>query len=148
MKIQGIRISDGKDNVLRVTLSDILKEVADGSSFYWVILFLDGTPNPGKGVFLQEYENKINNSENGLTIKWDELLSISSNFFQMFETIILGSKDPKLLKRYEKEEDMYRTCDIVIDLIDCAFWEVYSKEQSFINKLKKKFKEVELIEVS
>jgi hypothetical protein len=147
MKTKGIRISDGKGNVLGPTLSDILIELNNGPSFYWSILFLDGTPSPGQGHFLTEYENKINNSENGISIKWEELTTLSSKFFQMFETIILGSKDPKLLRRYEKEKEMYITCDIVIDLIDCAFWEVYSKDQDFLSKLQKKFQIVEFLEI-
>jgi hypothetical protein len=147
MSTKGIRISDGNGNILSPALSDILKEVTDGNSFYWSILFLDGTPNLGQGHFLTEYERKINNSENGLQINWEELNELSGKFFQMFETIILGCKDLKLLRRYEQEKEMYTTCDIVIDLIDCAFWEIYSKNESFINKLKEKFKEVEVIEV-
>ena len=129
------------------TLSDILDEITDGSSFYWTILFLDGTPNPGHGIFLTDYENKINNSENGLLVKWEELTTLPIKFFQMFETTILGCRNAKLLRRYSKEEEMYRTCDIVIDLIDCAFWEVYSKDQNLINRLEEKFKDVEMLEI-
>jgi hypothetical protein len=147
MNIKGIRISDGKGSMLGPTLSDLLEEITNGDSFYWSILFLDGTPNPGQGHLLTEYESEINNSENGVPIRWEELARLSSRFFQMFETTILGCKDTKLLRRYEKEEEMYVTCDIVIDLIDCAFWEVYSKDPNLIDKLQEKFKEIELIEI-
>ena len=147
MKTKGIRISDGKGNILEPTLLDILEEISDGNSLSWSILFLDGTPSPGQGHFLTEYETKINNSQDGLPIKWEELITLSSKFFQMFETIILGCKDSSLLRRYEKEEEMYTTCDIVIDLIDCAFWEVYSKDQYLLKKLQDKFQETEILEV-
>ena len=116
---------DGKGNVLSPTLSDILKEFDNGVSFYWTILILDGTPSPGEGRLIMEYGRKINNSENGIPISWEDLIALSDKFYQMFETTILGSKDTKLLRRYENEKEMYTTCDIVIDLIDCTFWEVY-----------------------
>ena len=145
METKGIRISDG-DKVLEPTLSDILEVITDGDVFYWSILFLDGAPNPDQGCFLAEYERKINNSENGVLIKWEEVITLSSKFFQMFETLILGCKDPKLLRRYKKEEEMYKACDIVIDLVDCVCWEVFSKDKELINRLASKFKEIEFLE--
>ena len=143
MKTQEIRIMDGKGNVLSPTLSDILNEFDNGVSFYWIILFLDGTPNPGQGRFIMEYGRKINDSENGIPISWEDLIALSDKFYQMFETTILGSKDTKLLRRYENEKEMYTTCDIVIDLIDCTFWEVYSKDLNFLIRLQNKFQKIE-----
>jgi hypothetical protein len=145
MNIQGIRISDSKDNVLFVKLSDILEEIPYGFSLCWSILFLDGTPNQGEGRFLSEYQNRINKSENGLRIDWKDLKSLSKKYFQMFETTILGCRDANLLHRFDDEKEMYHTCDIVIDLIDCAFWEVYSKDSVIIDNLNRKFKEIEIL---
>jgi hypothetical protein len=146
MKTYGIRISDGRGNVLSPTLSDILEEINEGISFNWCILFLDGTPNPGQGKFLIEYEKKINDSENGLFLSLKELKTLSGKFFQMFETIVLGSYNIDLLHRYKEDKDMYTTCDVVIELIDCAFWEVYVKDIKVIERLKERFKEIELLD--
>lgn len=146
MKSYGIRISDGKGEVLSPTLYDILKEIKEGDSYYWSILFLDGTPTPGQGPFLAIYKKEINDSEHGVLISWDDLCRLSNIFFQMFEVIVLGSKDATSLHRYVNEEEMQNTCDIVIYLIDCAFWEVYSKNQELIDTLKKKFKETEYLD--
>lgn len=147
MKAKGIRILDGKGDVLEPKLADILQELTNGDSYKWSILFLDGTPSPGQGHFLTNYENKINQSENGCLIEWIDLIKLSDKFFQMFETTILGCKDIKSLRRYKKEEEMYKTCDIVLDLIDCAFWEVYSKDRIFLDKLQGKFRETEILEM-
>lgn len=147
MKTYGIRISDGRGNVLSPTLGDILNEINEGISFNWCVLFLDGTPNLGQGKFLIDYEKKINDSENGLILSFEELKNISSKFFQMFETIVLGSHNVNFLHRYQEEKDMYTTCDIVIELIDCAFWEVYVKDIRVIERLKKRLKEVELLDL-
>ena len=146
MKTYGIRIADGRGKVLRPTLKDILEEMHQGSSFKWRILFLDGTPKPGEGLFLIEYEKKMNESKNGLLLSLQELKNVSDRFFQMFETIVMGSYDVKFLHRYDDENDMYKTCDVVIELIDCAFWEVYTKDISLIERLKIRFKEIELLD--
>ena len=146
MKTYGIRIFDGRENILSATLRDILNEIDNDPSFNWCILFLDGTPQPGEGQFLVEYEKKINDSENGLLISLEELKELSEKFFQMFETIVLGCRDVSLLHRYEEEIEMFKTCDISVVLIDCAFWEVYTKDIKIIDRLKEKYKEIEFLD--
>ena len=143
MNTKGIRISDEFD-VLNISLSEILEEVIDGKSFYWTILFLDGTPNNDQKDLLKMCK-KINQSENGLIVTWENLLTISNRFYQMFETIILGCKNPDLLRRYNSEEEMYKTCDITIELIDRAFWEVYSRDKLLMDRIKKKFTETTIL---
>lgn len=145
MRTNGIKILDGEGDALSTTLSDILEEFSDGKSFYWSILFLDGMPHREHGRFLMKYAKKINHSENGIPIKWEELIALSEKFFQMYVILVLGCKDVRLLQRYDKEKEMYEACDVVIELIDCAFWEVYSKDEDFIDRLKNKFKEIEIL---
>ena len=41
---------------------------------------------------------------------------------------------------------MYETCDISIMMFDGGYWEVFSKDASLIERLSKKFKEVEFLE--
>ncbi len=41
---------------------------------------------------------------------------------------------------------MYIICDVVIELIDCAFWEVYVKDMKVIDRLRERFKEIELLD--
>ena len=65
MKTQGVRISDSKDDVLLVSLADILEELPNSTSLYWSILFLDGTPIPGEGKNLRAYQDQINRSTKG-----------------------------------------------------------------------------------
>jgi hypothetical protein len=148
MKTHGIRISDGRDDVLTVKIEDILQEIKNGSDLKWCILFLDGTPNKGEGILVNEYKCKINGLENGLHLDWREIFLISKKFFQIFEVTILGCKAEKNLHRYSNDQEMYLSCDIVIELIDCAFWQVFSKNTELIKKLKEKFKKTELLETN
>ncbi len=146
MQTYGIRISDSKDNVLNVKISDILKLIKKGNDLSWCILFLDGIPNPKNANTINSYKNKINKSKEGLKLKWDDLNFIGDQLFQIYETIILGCKNKDFLHRYDNDQLMYQSCDIVIELVDCAFWQIFSKNQHLIDRIKKRFKEVELLE--
>ena len=145
MKAHGIKIFEDKIFFLNISLSDILKEIYQGESFFWNILFLDGTLVHNQKKNLIKYMKKINESSEGIFIKWKELFLLSKQFDQIFETIILGSKDINLLHRYKNDNEMYESCDIVIELIDCYFWQVYAKDQTIIEKLAKRFSKIEMI---
>ena|ERR1700722_3926879 len=146
--MRGIRIFDKKKEKALIGLSEILEIIKNGAAFNWSILFLDGMPNREYAKEIVVYEREINSSLNGKIIDWENLKLLNARFFQIYETIILGCKDTKLLHRYEDENEMYRICDIVIELIDCAFWEVYSKDKNLIQTIKHQFNEVELIELA
>jgi len=146
MKISGIQISDSKENVLAVSLHDVLEEISNGMNLYWSILFIDGLIKSKEDLVISELEAKINHSENGLLIKWNDLLKLSNKFFQTYETIILASKNINVLHRYTNDHKMHQECDIVIELIDCAFWNIYSHDQKIIDKFMTKFKSVKMIE--
>lgn len=145
MQPHGIRIFDSQDNVLNVNIFDVLKEIQNGDDLNWCILFLDGIPTLGEGNTATEYKNKINKSPEGFKTNWNEIFFVGNYFFQIFEIIILGSKAEEYLHRYDNDQEMYHFCDIVIELIDCAFWQIYSKDLELIDRLKKKFKNTEFL---
>ncbi len=143
MKIKGVRISDG-EIVLSVNLPDILKEVPNPSLYHWSILELHGMGNlVGKSV--PDFEDEINDSDEGLAISWNDLNVLAAQYRQIIDMILIGSKDKTDLKRYENDQMMYETCDFVIWMFDSSFWEVFSKDESFIDRLASKFKEVKFI---
>ena len=146
MKTYGIRISDSKNDVLSVKIGDILQEIKNGSVLKWCILFLDGTPNKGEGLFVNDYKRKINELENGFQLDYDDLLLVSEKFSQIFEIIILGSNSKNKPHHYRNDQEMYRSCDIVIELIDCSFWQVFSKDHELTKRLREKFNEIEFLE--
>ena len=145
MKTSGIRIYDSNNNILAISLSDILEEIPKGSSYYWALLFIDGSPEKGCGHFFVEYKNKVNHSEKGLLINFDELNKLDSKFFQIYEVRLLASMHPVLLRRYMTEEEMYKKCELVIELIDCSFWEVHAHKKALILNLQKKFQQTKLL---
>ena len=146
MMSKGLRISDEKNEIISFKLPDILKEIKNGNDFHWAILDFDGSGALGEDKPIPGFKRQILDSENGYFISWDELFSLSFKFWEIVDITLIGCKNQKLLKFYEDEIEMYETCDIVIEMIDSSFWQVFSKDEELINRLAKKFKEVEFLE--
>ncbi len=146
MKSKGIRIADKGEDRACVGLPCNLEKIQGGKDFYWSILYIYAIGDLGGGQSLVSFEKEVNKSERGLFISWNELSRISKKFWQIYDIIILGCKDEKLLRRYSEDQEMCETCDIFIEMIDCGYWEVFSKDASLIDRLSKKFKEIEFLE--
>ena len=144
MKTKGIRVVDKENGHICVNLSDILKEISEGDSYFWSILYLYAFGYKGD-MASKISEDKINKSERGVLITWKDLNFFSLQYDQFIDATIIGCKDQTILKRYP-EQEMYETCDIVIVMFDSSYWEIFSKDESLINRLANKFKEVELLE--
>ena len=143
---KGIRISDKKNRIVSVELPEILNEINNGDQFVWSILYLQTTGDLGEGRSIPVFEKQIIEAKSGLVISWKELNELSQRFWDLMDIIIIGCKDRNLLRRYENDQKMYETCDIVIEMIDSGYWEVFSKDPSLIASLKAKFKDTELLE--
>lgn len=146
MTSKGIRIKDiSSNNVVSVELSDILKEIIDGNSLCWSILYIDALERLGgiRGSLTYEVlERECNQSEKGFSINWSDLNELSKEFNQIIDIILVGCRDINLIKRYEVDQEMYESCDIYIEMHDSCFWEVFSNDESLINRLVAKFKDV------
>lgn len=145
MKVRGIRISDSRDRVVSVELPDILEEIRDGNLLQWSILYLEATGDLGEDRSIADFEEKIFNLEDGLYINWEDLNILSKKFNQVIDIIIIGSKSKLLLRRYTNDHEMYETCDVVIQMIDSSYWEVFSQDKSLIDRLSTKFKKIKLL---
>lgn len=145
MKAKGIRILDKKNNIVSVELPDILKEIPNGKSFYWSVLYLYATGHLGENQSMPALEKKIIESEKGLFITWENLNDLSHKFYDLMHIIIIGCKKNDLLKRYENNQKMYEHCNIVIEMFDSCYWEIFSKDHCFIDRLEGKFKKTEIL---
>lgn len=144
MLIKGIRILDTTNHVVNVELNDILIEIPNGNLYHWSILSLEGIGSPDKKP-IPTFQKEILNSSNGFFISWDKLNVLASKFSQIIDMVLIGSKDKHNLKRYATDQEMYEVCDIVVDMFDSSFWEIFSKDEAFINRLALKFKKTEFI---
>ena len=146
MQAKGIRILDKKNGLVSVELPSIFSEIKNGDSLYWSILYSYATGDLGQGQSIPEYEQKIADFEKGSFISWGELNLLSKKLYDVMDFTLIGCYDQTFLKRYENECEMHDSCDIVIEMIDSSYWEVYSKNEKLIEKLAAKFKQVEFLD--
>ncbi len=144
MKTKGIRISDIKDGKC-IPLSELLENIPNEKQFFWALLWLDVTSLKNEGKHLIALEKKTNQSKNGLLLTFESLLKISKKIFQEINVTIIACKAKESLHHYKEDREMYETCDIVIEMIDGGFWEVFSKNVEWLNQLAKKFQNVEFL---
>ncbi len=137
----GIRILDVENHLVSVYLKDILEEI-DGANYFWSILFFDGMGLLKNWNSLDDFENNVNKSEKGLFINWKDLNDLANQFDEIIDILIIGSKNQKVLVRYDDSEEMYKSCDFVINKFDSSYWEVFSNDQRFIQKFSEKFKKI------
>ncbi len=145
MTSSGIRISDIKDNAC-IPLVDLLPLI-NGSKLYWVLLWLDIMPKKEHGEYIIDLEPKVNKSPNGLSCSWDFLSELADKFYQEIDLLIIGSQSVQNLHRYKDDKEMYETCDVVIQMIDGGFWEIFSSDPNLIAKLKSRFRKTEPLDV-
>lgn len=144
MNTKGIRISDLKNGKC-IPLFELLRDIPDPNQFNWSLLWFDVTAVDKEGEFIFEQREKINSSEKGINCTFASLIELSEKIFQEIEVLIIGCKIKKDLHRYNEDQMMYETCDIVIEMIDGGFWEIFSKNTNWIDQLAKKYEKVEFI---
>ncbi len=147
-KIMQIKDSD-LGGVLTVELKHILDLLMpEGRQLSWAILDIEATGDLGEGEKILDFEKEIQQSPIGFPLSWDKLVSLSHAFFEIINTVIVGYKDPnyhpKLLPGHPVEE-LYKSCEIVIEMIDSSLWSIYAREEKIIQKLQLAFRDVELL---
>jgi len=142
---KGIRIHDAEDNVVTVHLPDILCEIEGPTNYHWSIMFMEIFRYYGAEECVGNLENEAKNSPCGLFITWDRLNRLAQDAVQFEDLILIGCQNKNEIMRREKAVDQYENSDIYIEMFDCSYWEVFSKEHAFIDRLSKKFKDVELL---
>ena len=58
---------------------------------------------------------------------------------------IIACKVKEHLHRYKEDQRMYENCDIVVEMIDGGSWEIFSKNTPWIDRLAKKYNQVEFL---
>lgn len=140
-----VEINDSKDGLLAVTLPMLLDEISSrGEKLHWSIFYLSATGDLGDDRSIVDFEDEISDSDKGFLLSWDELKALSIKFDQIFDTLIIGAANKEDIKKYDDDEKLYSKFDIVLDLFDGAYWQVYSKDESVIDKMANKFSKVKL----
>ena len=144
MSMKGIRISDVREGKC-IPLSELLTSVPDATSLHWGLLWLDASSVKGEGQNINDLGRQVNQSENGLILDFDFLFDIARKIYQEIDVLIIGCLDPRDLRRYKEDKEMYESCDVVLEMIDGGFWEVFSKNASWLEGLSRKYKNIEIL---
>lgn len=147
-KIKKIEILDGqKENPdVLVSFPDILNLISNGDQFCWAIL-PDYEPSYIKGEaqsISKNIKNEIAANKIGF-IHWDEIKILSEGVAQFINLVLIGCKDPKKLKYYQNDDEIFQECEIVIIAFDSSWWEVSCKDEKLMKKFIDTFKEVKII---
>jgi hypothetical protein len=81
----------------------------------------------------------------GFPCTFEFLINFSKKIFQEIEVLIIGCKIKENLHRYKEDQEMYENCDVVIEMIDGGFWEVFSKNKNLIDQLTKRYEKVDFL---
>lgn len=142
MMANALMINGDRGEVLSVSLLDILNCIEMGSKYKWSILWLEAVGKPMDNSVLK-HEQEIKNSNSGLRCGWDELSQLSIRFDQINEILLIGDENETKLKRYKDDNELYNSCCFIIELIDSSYWIVRSRDENFLNKIKKTLTGVE-----
>jgi hypothetical protein len=145
MKTYGIRILDKCNRIVSVTFQEILGEIKGGNLFRWSLLYFYGRGHLKNGKSMSFFEEEVNNSEHGTLFSWDSLLEFAESLDEVIDMLIIASKDPLSIVRYSNDQAMYEACEVVIEMVDSSYWEVFSKDRALIVRLAQKFKQVEFL---
>lgn len=142
-----------KDTDSRGSLSVELKHILQlitpvGHQLSWAILDLYATGDLGEGKNILDLEEKIRQSPEGISTTWNELVSLSGAFFEIIDIVIAGYQDPNYrpqLSPDHRKEELYKSCEIVIELIDASLWSIYARDNELIQKFQLVFHDVMIL---
>ena len=121
--------------ILSVNLEDILQKIRGIEVYQWKILWIDGVSHK---LHMGNLVKAVNDSSDGLLIKSKKLLVLSTKFYQLYELILIGDKDQNKLHRLE-DNDLKKDCEFFIELVDSSYWEITSKNKTFMDNIKQNF---------
>lgn len=129
------------------SLLDLLPHI-DGNNLNWALLWVDVMPKREHAESIIKLEPQVNKSPNGVVCSWDFILKLAQKCDQEINLLIIASKSVQNLRRYKDDKEMYETCDVVIEMIDGGFWEIFSSDPKLIAKLKSQFHDTEPLDVN
>ena len=143
--IEKIRITGKSDEtILTIKLKDILESISNPSIYKWNLLWIEAIGTYEESIL--DFEARINDSNNGVQFEFDELIKLSDSMDQILELTLIADLASEKLVRYDTDEEMYKNCKYVIELIDSSFWEFTTSDFNDLKVFKEKFDGVSDVE--
>jgi hypothetical protein len=149
-KLKGIRIKDGLENyphTLGVTLEDMLSVISDiGARFRWAFLELDSGYKLDVDA-LPDYHklaHMINEPAAGMGLHWNELVHIASSLDNSIMIVVAAYADESrrpVLGEKHTWTSFVDQCDVVLNLHDGSWWDIYAKDEKIKERFGKAFRE-------
>ncbi len=143
MQSSGVRIFENAREGVTLNLKEILSLVDKGDSYSWTLFALEATLSINASQEGQRIYEAITNSENGCNLTWSELNIFSQNVFQVMDGYFLATWNHEALQIHFEEFDeleIIKKCNIAIIMNDSYYWDIYTKDQNFYNKIIKNLK--------
>jgi len=117
---------------LNFDLADILELIQErGVNLTWQLCHLDFIDNKGCDGSLLESISKANSGSETF-IKWNDVEKLGKCFNQIIDAKLIGKNKDEV---------------IIISAFDSSFWEVITDNQTIIEKLKVRFKNIEIDDI-
>ncbi len=128
----------GPGRVLRQDLKEVIQAIpADLSKLTWAVLAIEAVGDITPiGMTMKEFMRKVSESPRGVRFSLGDLAILSNLIHQTYEIVLVGCKDPSDIPVMGPKVDMSASCEVVIELIDCAFWEITARKKSIIDHLR------------
>jgi hypothetical protein len=146
-----LRIHDTADHgPLSFDLADLLEIIStEGPSMRWCILYLDEVvwKQDYPLMALEELYAKVDDSPNGLSMSWDELVEISHAIVQTIDGTYIAYREGQVVPEYpgDRFEDLYAASEVVFQAVDSTYWEVYARNDEVLNRYKSAYKAIDVI---
>lgn len=124
-----IILKGNNEDILSITLYDILIQITDIESYQWKLIWLEGS---APALNMKELEYAVNRSVNGFLIDGRELVRISQLFEQLIDVIVIGDKNRNNLQKSDNDDEMKARCEFFIELVDSSYWEIATTNACFI----------------
>ncbi len=102
----------------------------------WILYEIEMTGSFKDGTLVTDFENLVNNSNNGLVLSWVELLSLSESIYEVIN-IKLGAYDCKISPDLKLDIGDINSWACRICLIDSTYWEIDSIDETILESIQK-----------
>jgi hypothetical protein len=132
-----IRIANTVNGNVLVPLKEILKGISDGASLFWAILYLDAVGDVDENQSIVDIEKEIQQNP---FISWDRITWLAKQHLDIIDITLIASTNCSFLHQYATSEEMYQSCDLVIELFDSSYWQIITHRDEEIEYFATQFK--------
>ena len=145
-----IKIKDSiNGNFLSVTLKNLLEVIKPYvKSLSWAIYELDVLVKQGGIPGYSELIKKIDNAKSGYAISWEDVNSLADKVDQTINLILVACDNADSFIPYTNTTKWKRSYDVVIEIVDGDYWEVYTSDEKLVSLLESKYSDTEISAVN